>query len=69
LSVRAKQAAELCGFGKTKWFELQKEGKIPPSFKVGGARLWRVEDLRLWVQWGFPELDDFVELKKNKKFS
>jgi predicted DNA-binding transcriptional regulator AlpA len=67
LLVKDKKAAKLCGMGRTKWRELQKQGKIPPSLKIGRGCFWRVEDIKLWVEWGCPELDDFLELKKNQK--
>lgn len=62
LLIRAKDAAALCGVSPRKWGDLQASGQIPPSFKLGGCRVWRVSDLKKWVAWGMPNLDRFEAL-------
>ena len=66
ISLRAKQAAEVVGVSGRTWAALQSAGKLPPSFKLGGCRLWRVSDLRLWAESNFPPLDRFVEIKAER---
>ena len=38
---------------------LASSGKIPSGFKVGGRKLWRISDLQLWSEWGFPCRGEF----------
>ena len=35
----------LIGVGRTRFFELVAEGKLPPPIKVGRATFWRAGDL------------------------
>jgi predicted DNA-binding transcriptional regulator AlpA len=62
LAVRAERAAAMCGLSQRHWFQLQAAGKIPAAIKCGRASLWRVDDLRRWVEWGCPNLDRFEQL-------
>ena len=39
---------------------MRSKGLLPPSHKLGGKRLWLVEDIRLWAEWGFPAEAEFV---------
>ena len=41
-------------------------GKLPRGFKIGGRKMWRTADLRLWVKWGFPERREFEERLKDE---
>ena len=69
LAVRPKQAAALIGVSPRKFAEMKASGLLPPSFKLGGCSVFLTSDLKLWVDWGFPNLDKFVALKseENKK--
>ena len=63
-----KEAAEVCGIGKTKLIELMKAGDGPRSFKLGRRRLILHEELSTWMgmcgdRWGSDTLhveDDAV---------
>lgn len=33
---------------------LDSSGRLPSGFKIGGRKLWRIRDLQLWSDWGFP---------------
>jgi predicted DNA-binding transcriptional regulator AlpA len=63
LMVDAGQAAALCGFHRATWYRLQSAGKTPAPVKLGARRLFRVEDLRLWVSLGCPPREEFEEHK------
>ncbi|MCP4258678.1 MAG: helix-turn-helix domain-containing protein [Planctomycetes bacterium] len=69
--LRAKDAAGLCGLAVSTWYELKSAGKLPPSIKLGKARLWRLDVLRKWVELDCPMIDRFESLKdeKNKLLS
>ena len=48
---------------------LDSSGKIPPGFKIGGRKLWRLRDLRLWSERGFParrEFQDYLRTEAKK---
>lgn len=62
LLLRAKQAAKLCGLSVSTWHEYRAGGRIPPSIKIGKARLWRLDILRRWVGWNCPTIDKFNQL-------
>jgi len=64
LLLRAKDAAELCGLAVSTWYEFGSAGKLPPSIKLGKARLWRMDVLRKWVKWDCPNIDKFMALEK-----
>ncbi len=62
LLLRAEQAAALCGLSVSTWHEYRAAGRIPPSIKLGKARLWRLDYLRKWVTWNLPSIDKFNQL-------
>ena len=64
LMLRAKDAARLCGLAVSTWYELKSAGKLPPSIKLGKARLWRMEVLRKWVEMDCPTIDRFTAMEK-----
>jgi len=62
LLLRADQAAAMCGLSVSTWYEYQSAGRIPPSIKLGKARLWRLDILRKWCRWNCPPIDKFNQL-------
>ncbi|MBA7632895.1 hypothetical protein ES703_40451 [subsurface metagenome] len=62
LLLRAEQAAKLCGLSVSTWHEYRTSGRIPPSIKIGKARLWRLDILRRWCQENCPTIDRFNQL-------
>ncbi len=67
LLLRADDCAQICGVSRRTWERLTASGQIPPSYKLGNSRVWRRSDIHLWVEWGMPNLDDFVDRCKNLK--
>jgi predicted DNA-binding transcriptional regulator AlpA len=63
LLVRAKEASRLCGVSPRKWADLQASGQIPPAYRLGGCVVWKLEDIRLWIQYDMPCLDLFEQIK------
>ncbi len=49
LLLRVPEAAELCGIGRSKAYELAAAGEWP-SVKIGRSVRIPVEDLRAWVR-------------------
>lgn len=66
LMLRAKDAAKLCGIAVSTWNEFRSAGMLPPSLKLGKARLWRMDVLRRWVELDCPNIDKFTALEKKK---
>jgi predicted DNA-binding transcriptional regulator AlpA len=64
LLVRAKDASRLCGLSTSTWHEFRSAGRLPPSIKLGKARLWRMDILRRWVELNCPNLDKFMAMEK-----
>lgn len=64
LLLRAKDAARLCGLSASTWHEFRSAGMLPPSIKLGKARLWRMDVLRKWVELNCPNLDKFTAMEK-----
>ena len=62
LLLRAEQASALCGLSVSTWHEYRASGRIPPSIKIGKARLWRLDLLRKWCSWNCPTIDRFNQL-------
>src|SRR5262245_11384183 len=59
LLVDTEEAAAACGIARSTWFRLKSAAKTPAPVKLGGRVLYRVEDLRLWVNWGCPPRKEF----------
>jgi predicted DNA-binding transcriptional regulator AlpA len=64
LLLRAERAAALCGLAVSTWYSLMSSGQLPPSIKLGRARLWRLDTLRKWTQLNCPPIDRFTQLIK-----
>ncbi len=59
LAVDVRQMTKMVPFAVRTLRRMDSAGKLPRGFKVGGRKLWRVSDLRLWTEWGFPERQEF----------
>ena len=52
LMISASDAALLIGVSRSKWYELYNSGRTPLPLKIDRRSLWRVSDLRKWVESG-----------------
>ena len=59
LMVTAKQAAPMCGKSLRTWRTWDAAGRIPRAVRVGGSKLWRLDELRAWAAAGCPRRDDW----------
>ena len=64
LMIRAERAADICGVSLRQWHSMRAAGLCPPSLKVGGCRLWRLDVIRQWVAMDCPPIDKFEKLLK-----
>lgn len=46
-------------FSLRTWRRWDSAGKCPRGFKCSGRKVWRLSDLRLWADWGFPDRPTF----------
>ena len=69
LMVRAEEAARLCSISPRMWYSMIATGQAPPSIKLGGARLWRVDVLRKWLKLNCPPIHKFVQILEDEKNS
>ncbi len=65
LAVDVRGIARLLPFAIRTLRRMDAAGKLPRGFKVGGRKLWRFSDLRLWCEWGFPERLEFESRLKS----
>jgi len=47
-------------------YTYKNSGKLPPSHKMGGKRVWLQSDLDTWIKLGMPSLDKFLDLTSEK---
>jgi predicted DNA-binding transcriptional regulator AlpA len=59
LLVDAKAAAEFCGKSLRTWRSWDSAGLIPNPVRIGRSTLWRIEELRAWVEAGCPRRKDW----------
>jgi len=67
LTVRPAQVAQMISVSLRKFNSMRACGQLPPAIKCGGCLLYRVADLRRFVELGFPNLDRFLALQKEVK--
>jgi excisionase family DNA binding protein len=48
-------------------YSLLNSGALPPSFKLGGKRVFRRQDLTRWVDLGMPPLEKYLVLTGGKR--
>jgi len=66
LLLTPAQVARMLGVGRRTLYSLLHAGKLPPSYRLGGERVWRRDDITLWVEWGMPPLERFQTLASGK---
>ena len=54
LTVNARTACRMMGFGLTKFYELVNTNQMPvPKLTIGKRNMWRKKDIMGWVESGF----------------
>ena len=59
LLVTAKQAARRCRRSLRAWRSWDSAGWIPQPVRIGRSTLWRVDELRGWVEAGCPRREEW----------
>ena len=65
LLIDADRAASLLNIGKTLFYRLKSEAKLPKETNLGRRVLWSLEELKMWVKAGSPDQDRWENIKKN----
>lgn len=66
LLVGADVAGPMCGRSEASWWRDHAAKRIPAPVKLGGRTLWRVEELRRWVEAGCPGRQTWEALQAGK---
>jgi predicted DNA-binding transcriptional regulator AlpA len=61
LLLTAKQAASICGKSLRTWRTWDAAGWIPQPVRIGRSTLWRVDELRRWVDAGCPRRTEWEQ--------
>jgi predicted DNA-binding transcriptional regulator AlpA len=67
--VGAKEAGRLCGRSEASWWRDHAAGRCPAPIKLGGKTLWRIEELRQWVDAGCPDRKTWEAIETRKRFA
>lgn len=67
LLASAEHSARMCGRSRASWWRDHAAGRVPAPVKIGGATLWRVEELRAWIAAGCPTRKVWQQLQGFRK--
>jgi hypothetical protein len=66
--VDADDAAKMFSISVRTWRRRDRDGSVPRGAMLKGRKLWRVQDLELWSEWGLPNRAAFERrLRDHKK--
>ena len=63
LLISANEAAELLGIGRSLFYSLNSEGKLPAPKRLGGRVLWSKQELIEWISVDCPNRQKWESLK------
>jgi excisionase family DNA binding protein len=66
LLLTDREAAALCGLGRSTWHSLQAAGKVPPGLKIGRSRRWRRAELLAWIEAGAPDARTWAAMREQQ---
>lgn len=64
--ITASETAKLLGIGVSTFWRTQSAGKIPEPVHLGGRTLWRIEEIKAWVNAGCPVKADWKRHELNR---
>ena len=59
LLLTAQEAAAMCGKKLRTWRTWDAAGYVPQPVRIGGSTLWRVDELRSWIDAGCPRRSEW----------
>jgi predicted DNA-binding transcriptional regulator AlpA len=63
LLVAAVDAAALCGVSRATWLRQHSAGRVPAPVRIGRRTLWRLDELRAWIDAGCPDRDTWQTIR------
>jgi excisionase family DNA binding protein len=66
LTMHAASAAKLCGVSRATWYALAAAGRLPKPVRLGRRTLWRVDELKAWIDAGCPPLHRWEQIAKGR---
>lgn len=64
--VGSSEAAAALGIGKTLFYSMHLQRKIPAPIKLGRRTLWRRQELEEWAAHGCPNRPEWEKMKKGQ---
>ncbi len=61
--LSASEAAALLGIGRSLFYSLHSEGKIPAPRRLGGRVLWSKQELEQWINNNCPNRQKWESIK------
>lgn len=65
LLLDTREAAALCGIGRSLWQSLDAQGRTPQKIKLGRRVLWRADELKAWIAIGCPNRERWERMRSN----
>lgn len=62
LAVDSRGVAELLGISASMVRKLDASGRLPSALRLGRRKLWRVSEIRSWLERGAPTRDAWEEM-------
>lgn len=59
LLLTAREAAAVCGKSLRTWRIWDSAGVIPRPVRISGSTMWRIEELRRWIDAGCPRREQW----------
>lgn len=66
--IDSREAARLCGIGRTAWLSHMSTGKTPAPIRLGRRVLWVREEIIAWCKAGCPPREKWVSVKWDVDF-
>ena len=64
LLVRAEEAADMLGLGRSTFYKHDARGLVPMAVRLGSVKRWNVAELQAWAVAGCPPRDRWETIKK-----
>ncbi len=64
--LSAAESAKLLGIGRSLFYSLRSEGKLPRPRQLGGRVLWQKSELEKWIDHNCPTQQQWEQMKKQK---
>ena len=65
--VDADAAAAMFSVSVRTWRRRDRDGSVPRGAMLKGRKLWRIQDLELWSEWGLPNRSTFDKRLRDQR--